>query len=852
MGALIQDVRYTLRQLRKSPGFTVTAVLTLALGIGANGAIFTLIHGLTLAKLPGPHPEQLVRLGGEHLDCCVWGGRAHQGEFSIFSTDLYDTLRNNTTEFQELAAAQAGTNMGGFTVRRQGVTDAPLSEEGHFVSGNYFPMFEIAPALGRLLQPSDDVEGAPAVVVMSYSTWQRDYAADLSVVGSVFVINTHPVTVVGIAPKEFYGDRISAYTPDFYAPLTTETLLGTGDFTHHPENRWLYILGRIKPGVALAPLQSKISALLIPPLSAMPYYSDADGREELKKVHVSLMPSAQGLSDLPADVSNALHLLMGIAGLVLLIACANIANLVLARGMARRPEISVRTALGASRMRIVRQMLTESLLLSCLGGVFGLAVAYLGASVLLNMASPHARSSALHADPSPQILLFAFGISLVTGLAFGMAPAFVTSQANPADALRGSNRTAGGRSSLLQRSLVVMQAALSLVLLVGAGLLTKSLLKLQYQNFGMRVEGRVVAYVSPNNAHYTPEQLPALYDAMRAKMLEIPGVEKAALAMYTPLSGDSWSDSVQIQGRPKPGPKDDIGATWDRVSPEFFDAVGEPVLRGRGILATDTANSPGVAVVNQTFVRRFFSRGEDPIGRHFGTNADKSGGDREIVGIVEDTKYQDLGAPQRPMFFLPMLQLAQSDNDKERAAETRSIYMQQILLVTKGPTPNLEMQVRKALASINPDLNLEFFQTMHGQISDQLVNARLTARLTMVFGLLALVLASVGLYGVTAYSVARRTSEIGVRMALGAARGDVVAMVMRGAMLQAGIGLAIGVPAALVCVRFVQSQLYDIAGRDFGVMAVAVLTLITAACIAGWIPARRAASLDPAKTLRTE
>ena len=850
MGTLIQDVRYTLRQLRKAPGFTITAVLTLALGIGANGAIFTLIHALMLEKLPVPHPEQLVRLGGEHLDCCVWGLPANGDNFSIFSTELYNTLYQNTTEFQELAASEA--NIGAFTVRRQGSAGAPLAEGGRFVSGNYFPMLEIASAAGRLLQPSDDIEGAPPVAVMSYGTWQRDYASDPSVLGGIFVINAHPVTVVGIAPKGFYGDRISTFTPDFYAPLWTEPLLGTGDFTHHPEDRWLYILGRIKPGAALAPLQSKMSALIVPPLAKLSYYGGADGRAELQKTHVVLTQSSRGLSDIPEDMSTALKLLMGVAGLVLVIACANLANLVLARGMARRPEVSVRTALGASRARIVRQMLTESLLLACIGGTVALAVAYLGASVLMNLASPHARGSALHSDPSPEILLFAFGVSLVTGLAFGVVPALVTSHANPADALRGANRTAGGHASLLQRGLVVVQAALSLVLLVGAGLLTKSLVRLEHQNFGMQVERRVVGIIGLSKTLYTPEQLPVLYDGIREKMLAIPGIQSAALALYTPLSGDSWGDGVWIQGRPKPGPKDNIGATWDRVSPEFFDAIGEPVLRGRGILATDTTNSPGVAVINQTFAKKFFPHGEDPIGQHFGTNDEKSLGDREIVGIVEDTKYQDLGAPQRPMYFLPPLQTARSNDTSENAAEERSVYLRQILLVTKEPTPTLEAQMRKALAGINPDLTLQQFETMQGQISNQLVNTRLTAQLTMMFGLLALVLASVGLYGVTAYSVARRTSEIGVRMALGAARGDVVAMVMRGAMLQAGIGLAIGVPAALICVRLVQSQLYDMAGRDFGVMAVAVLTLTTAACIAGWIPAQRAASLDPAKTLRTE
>jgi macrolide transport system ATP-binding/permease protein len=839
--SLVRDVHYAARQLGKRPGFTITAVLTLALGIGANAAIFTLIHATLLQDLPVPHPEQLIRVGDDH-----------RGGISRFSTQMYNQLRKNTTAFQQLAAMQASIDNSWLTLHRQGVAEIPHGEVSEWVSGNYFTMMGITPALGRLLQPADDAEGAPMAAVMSYSMWQREYAGDPAIVGSVFVINTHPVTVVGIAPKEFFGDRITAYPTDLFVPLSTEPLLGEADFTHDPRVQWLNILGRIRPGMALGPLREKMRALLIPSLEALPYYSNAAGREGLRKsVRLSLTPGNSGIAVMAKDMVAGLHLLMWISGLVLLIACANIANLVLARGLARSGEISVRVALGAARMRIVRQMLTESVLLSCIGGVAGLAVAYAVSAMMLKLAFPRAEFSPIRATPSPQVLGFAFGVSLLTGLLFGVAPAWVTSRAQPADVLRRSTRTSSSHASVLQRSLVVLQASLSLILLIGAGLLTKSLLNLQRQNFGIQVEERVVVRLNAQNAGYTTEQLPPLYDQMRARMLSLPGVTKAGMALYTPLDGDDWRDDVVVQGRPAPALHDEIRSSWDRVSPEFFDTIGQPIVRGRNILATDTANSPGVAVVNQAFVRRFFPHGEEPIGQHFGTGNLKSAGDWEIVGVVANAKYDNPREEPQPMFFLPLLQRARSETKQEFAGETSSLYIGSIILVAKGPKPELEQQVRQTLQDLNPNLNVNNYETLEEQIGDRLSQEKLLARLTLLFGLLALILAGVGLYGVTAYSVAQRVSEIGVRMALGAGRRDVVWMVLRGTMLQAGLGLAIGVPVALLCVRYVRAQLFEVAGGDLGVFTTAIAILTFAACAAGILPARRAARIDPVKALRS-
>ena len=464
----------------------------------------------------------------------------------------------------------------------------------------------------------------------------------------------------------------------------------------------------------------------------------------------------------------------------------------------------------------------------------------------------HATVMPVDAAPSLPVIGFAFGVSLVTGLIFGVAPAWISSKEQPANAMRGANRSTRDGSSLLQRSLVILQAALSVVLLIGAGLLGKSLNKLQHQNLGLETDNRVIVDMNPLKAGYKPGQLQGLYQQIEDTFHAMPGVEHVGLTLYTPLNGDNWSWYVFVQGQRPPDPGQEIDSSFDRASPEYFKAIGQQVVRGRTFTAADTATSPGVAVVNQAFVKKLFKPGEDPIGQHFGANDIKNSGDFEIVGVVEDTKYQSARDRPDPMYFTPMLQQSRTRPANDPDA---SLYAGQIVLQMKAMTPGLEAQVRKTLASIDPNLSVDHYQTFEKQIEGNFSGQRMIARLTLLFGVLALVLAAVGLYGVTAYSVQRRTQEIGIRMALGASRGSVVGMVLRGAMLQTAIGLAIGIPVALFCVRSiksVQSQLYEVAGRDAGVIAAAVCTLAVAACVAGIIPARRAASIDPAKALRTE
>src|SRR5215469_142316 len=848
MNRLMQDVTFALRQLRKAPGFTITAILTLALGIGANAAIFTLVHAVLMKNLPVADPKMLVRVGDKD-DCCVNGGTPEGNDYSLFASELYTHLRDNAPEFENLAAMQSGIGYGSITARSNHQGDLPKSTRGEMVTGNYFQVLGLKPYRGRLIAPSDDVPGAPMGVVMSYQTWQRDYAGDPSVVNSTFVLNTYPVTILGITPAGFYGDRMTDTPPDFYIPMVLEPQLGPAHPTsllHRRGANWLYLLGRVKPGTDLKQLQAKMSASLRNYLATLPMYQKQDEAKNLAESHVVLTPGGAGIENMQQQFGTGLKLLITVSALVLLIACANIANLVLVRGMARRAETSIRMALGAQRSRLIRQMLTESIVLSCLGGIAGLAVAYGGSRVLLSMAFPDAVSLPIDASPSLPILGFAFGLSLLTGLIFGVAPAWVTSHSQPADALRGSNRTTSDRSGWVQRSLVILQAALSLVLLVGAGLMAKSLSKLENQDFGVVTENRVVAHFSPENAGYKPEQLQALYDKIDQDMHALPGVQRAALSLYTPLEGNIWGEGVFIQGRPEPGANSNTGASWLRVGPEYFDIVGHRVLRGRGITAHDTATSTPVVVVNETFVKKFFTHGENPIGVHFGISGVASSGDWEIVGVVSDIKYNNLRRPTRAMYFRPLLQVAHTKPEDD----IRSLYAGAIMLQTKGTMDGLESEIRRTLANIDPNLTLTNYNTFAGQIHGQFNQERLISRLTLMFGLLALVLAAVGLYGVTAYSVARRTPEIGVRMALGANRGSVITMVLGEAMVQAGIGLAIGIPVAWMCARFVQSQLYNVGGHDGVVLAGAILVLAIAACTAGLIPARRAASTDPVQALR--
>lgn len=840
-----QDVRYTLRQLSRTPAFTTTVLLTLALGIGANAAIYTLVNAVLLKKLPVADPGSLVRLG-DNNDCCQGSGLRQNGDYAMFSTDAYEQLKRNLPEFEELAAMQAGFSYRPVIARRDGSQTESRSVMGEFVSGNYFGTFGLQPRAGRLLVDADNVQGAPMAAVMSYEAWQHNFAGDASMVGSTFWINTKPVTIVGIAPEGFYGDRLSADPPEFYLPIETMPVLANTTYVHDPNQDWLYIIGRIKPGVAIAPLQVKVTALLRQALATNKDFSSQQGQTLLTKVHVVLTPGGAGIQAMQEGYGSQLHLLMWIAGLVLLIACANIANLLLVRGMGRRAEISMRAALGAVRGRIIRQLLTESIVLAGMGGVVGLTVAYAGARMLLMLAFPGAQNIPIHASPSASVLGFSCGLSLLTGLLFGLAPAWIAAQAGPVDALRSSARNTTAGVSLLQRSLVVLQVGLSLVLLVGAGLFLQSLRKLEGKDLKLEARNRYIVHINPQAAGYTQIQLEALCRTMENRFHALPGVMKVGISSYTPMEDNNNGWSVQVQGQPF----QHVGASVIRANAEYFDSVGTHVVMGRGISILDTPAATPVAVVNQSLVKKLFNPGENPIGHHIGSPGSNSPGDFEIVGVVEDTAYTNPRWKDHAMYFVPTMQ--RSVSSKLPIEKDESLYLGAIVIETERPINNMEKLARTTLADINPNLTVMKFQTFDDQIADRFSADRMISLLSTLFGALALLLATVGLYGVTAYSVVRRIPEIGIRMALGAERRGVIAMVMWGAIVQVAVGLALGIPVALLCVRFVKSQLYEITSADFNAMAGAIVILALAAFVAGMIPARRAASIDPVRALRLD
>jgi macrolide transport system ATP-binding/permease protein len=849
MRVLLQDLGYAFRQLRKTPGFTITVLLTLALGIGANSAIFTLVNAILLHNLPVVDPNTLVRIGDKD-DCCVNGGWNDNGDYSLFSTDTYYMFKKSLPEFEELAAMESGYAWRPITVRRAGPQRTARSVMATFVSGNYFRVFGLSPATGRLFSDADDQKGAPLSVVMSYDAWQQDYAGDPSVVGSAFYINTKPATIIGVAPKDFYGDRIDTNPPKYFLPMNAMDAVIGAPYFSDPDTQWAYIIGRVKPGTSLGALQAQASALLKQQFAPLKTFTDQRAQKVLPRTHVVLTPGGGGIQNMQDGYKDHLNLLQWIAALVLFVACANIANLLLVRGMSRKAELSIRSALGAQRSRIVRQLLTESVLLSGMGGLLGLAVSYLGAHALLALAFPNQHNMPINASPSLLVIGFAFVLSLVTGILFGLAPALMAARTQPIEALRSNARTTAHGASLMQRALVVLQAALSLVLLVAAGLFAQSLNKAENVDMKLDATNRYIAHINPQAAGYKNTEVEPIYQTIVDRFHAIPGVLKVGLATYTPMEQNNWGSGVKIQG------ESDLnkGASWVKGTSEYFDSVGTHVVMGRGFTSLDQLNAAPVAVVNQEFVKQFFGK-RNPIGHHFGfsgpSQAGKDGA-HEIVGVVEDTTYTSVYWKNHAMYFLPLTQPAGIPDADNPLEKDQSMYAGAIVIQTAHPIADLEKIVGDTLASINPNLTIVKFQTFQQQIDDRFIEERLIARLTSLFGLLALLLAAIGLYGVTAYTVVRRTSEIGIRMALGAARSRVIGTVMRGAILQALTGLAIGIPVAIFCVRYVKSQLYEITSVNVPVMIVAIGMLVLAAAIASIIPARRAASIDPVQALRIE
>lgn len=846
-----RDLRHAMRQLRKSPAFTIAAVLTLALGIGATTAIFTLVQQVMLKSLPVAKPEELWRVGDKQ-HCCSWGGYTQAGEFTLFSGELYRNFRMHTPGFTDLAAFQAGDLTLG--VRPAGASQQAEPRAGQFVSGNFFQTFGVGAWIGRVLADSDDQEGASPVVVMSYRVWKEKYGGNPAMVGAIYQIDGHPFTVIGVAAPGFYGAGLKGWgMPDFWLPLAMEPLLnGATSLLKVPGQSWLNLIGRIRPGVNPKSVEAQLRLELREWQASHLADMTPPEKESWQQQTLYLTPGGAGVSELREQYQDGLKLLMAAAGCVLLVVCANLANLLLARGLRNRQQIAVRVALGASHRRLVRKALVESVALALLGGVLGVGVAYVGTSLMLHLAFPYKNNSVpIQVAPSLPMLLFTLAVAAATGILFGIGPAWMTSRAEPVEALRGANRSVGGRPRF-QKALVVAQASMSLVLLSTAVLLGQSLRNLEHQNFGFDREGRYVAWINPKLESYKPEQLHPLFQQIQERMEAIPGVKSASIALYAPMSGMAWNAGIRVEGKPEPGPRDDNGASWVRATPGFFRTLGNPILIGRSIAEEDTAATQRVAVINEAFAKKFFP-GVNPIGRHFGSGKMKYAGMYTVVGVAADMRYLTWGLrePARPMFYVPEAQTGNYDPG-DMTDEITTHYLNNIVLWVPGNQQGLEEEVRKALREIDPNLVLSSVDSYPYLLKADFAQQNLISTLTLLFGALGMVLAAVGLYGVTAYSVEQRTGEIGVRMALGANRAKVMAMVLRGAFLQVGLGLAIGIPIAIGVGWVIANQLFGVRPWDPVVLALATLLLLAASFLAGSIPAHRAASIHPMQALRAE
>jgi predicted permease len=852
MQNLTGNFRYAMRQFRLSPVFAAAAVLTLALGIGGTTAIFTLIHAVMLRSLPVSDPARLYRVG-EGDDCCVEGGP--QDKWGMVSFSLYERLKAETSEFEEVTAFQAGRWR--MSVRRQGVDSVAKPLRSEYVTGSYFSTLGVGAFGGRVFTAEDDRPGAPPVMVLSHRVWQTTYASDPSVVGSTFVVEGHPFTVIGVAPPGFFGETLESDPPDIWVPLQQEPLIsGASNLLHQSISAWLRMIGRLRPGASTAGMAPRLTGALRQWLqndSGYPANWMTELIPLLPKQVLDVIPAGAGIGVMKEEYGRSLQILLSVCGLVLLIACANVANLLLARGVARRGQTAVRLALGATPRQIVTEALTESVLLSIGGGIAGLVVAVAAARLLLALAFHNAHFLPISVAPSLVVLAFALGLALVTGIIFGAAPAWLATRTDPAEALRGSGRGTRDRSSFARKALLVVQATLSVVLVAGATMLARSLNKLEHQDFGYQVQGRVVVNMNTPPATYTQPQLQALYRQLEEQLNRLPGVKGSGLAMYNPLT-DNWGELIMVEGHPPAKFNEESGASWDRVSANYLQNWGMPILRGRGFTAADNETTAPVAIVNEAFVKRFFKSDEEPLGHHFGLDVPEYAGTFTIVGVVRDAKFAGWGLarPARRMFYVPLTQTVNYPDDLMKKLELRSHFISGIMLVTNMSPGALEPLITRMLAELDPNLTVNSIRTMQQQVELSFDQERAVASLAGLFGIVALVLAAVGLYGVTAYTVAQRTNEIGIRMALGADRPKVIQLVLSGAFKRVLVGLILGLPLAIGAGRLISAQLYGVSSWDPLALTVAAGALAICSFFAAIIPANRAASISPMNALRIE
>jgi len=822
--------------LRNHPGFGAIVVLSLALGIGANAAIFTLIDAILLKSLPVKEPGRLVVL------------RETEGTYSgdAFEYPSYVRLRG---------AGQAFTGMFAYSpVRLNAVVDGETDPYGTglLVTGNYFSELGVNALIGRTITPDDDrVQGAHPVAVISFNFWKRRFAQSAAVLNRTILLAGTRFTIIGVTPPEFFGTEVGT-SPDFFVPvmMQVQVMPGMTDFIKQDRQRnsWLHVMGRLRPGIskaqALASLQSAYEQIQAD--SAAWYAEKFGSLKNWGRARLEVVPGAKGLSDLRRQFSKPLIVLMGVVGLVLLIACANVASLLLVRAVARQKEMAVRLAVGAGRSRLVRQLLTESLIFALASGFAGVMLAWQATRLLLKVL-PHGRFPlALHVTPDARTLGFTVVVSIVTGLLFGLAPAFRSTSLDLGPALKDSTGTSGGPRFhfALGKVLVSCQVALAFVLLLGAVLLIRTLQNLRSLDLGFAMEHLLSMRVEPPGSEFKSPQLNAHYKELLRGVQSIPGVRSATLAGYSPISRNAWERGGSYEDVPKIAVQGDaatangVDVHWIQVYPGYFTTMGIALVGGRDLSWQDIMSTQPIAVINQSMARALFGN-RNPIGQRIGWAVHNSF-DIEIVGVVKDAKYGNLREPAPPMFYHTFAQARTGRG--QMTLHVRSI----------GNPAGVALSVRREVQRISKDIPMFEVQTMTAQVDESLTQERLIATLSGFFGGLALLLASIGLYGTMSYTVSRRTSEIGIRMALGAQHATVIWLVLRESLRLILVGMLAGLPVALLSMRLLSSLLFGLKPADPATIGLAVVVMLAVAVTAGYIPARRASRVDPIVALRYE
>jgi predicted permease len=844
MHHLWADLRYAFRSSRKSPVFTAVAVLSLALGIGANTAIFTLLDQVLLRLLPVKDPQQLMLLTmrGRHYGS-DWGR-------NMVSYPMYRDFQDHNEVFSEMCARRAMETSLTFEGRTERVTT-------ELVSGTYFTVLGVGAFIGRTFTPDDDrtPSGHP-LVVLSYDYWKTRFAGDPAILGKTVSVHQHNMTIIGVAQPGFEGVELG-FTPNFFLPMMMQKeVWGNPDLLTDRRTRWVNAFGRLKPGVSMtqakASLQPFMHSILAMEVQEKAFNNaSAYDREQFLRCWMDVLPGSQGRAQLRDQLKTPLWVLMAITGTVLLIACANIANLLLARATGRQKEIAVRLAIGASRWRIISQLLVESLSLSAIGAGAGLMIAFWADKLLMAAyLGGDATGLKLSTTPDLRILLFTLGVTVVTGLFFGLAPAVQSTKPNVGPTLKDqAGSVVSGGSAILRKVLVIAQVTLSLLLLIGAGLFVRSLNNIRNLGPGFPVERLIGFEVDPWLSGYKGERSKAFFARLSEGIAAIPGVQSVGMATLRILENGDWNNDMTVEGYTPPRAGDHPRGFMNAIGPGYFATLGVPIVAGRDFTIKDTEEvhhwpgeggwMPSKIIINETFAKKYFA-GRDPIGRHVGMGSDPgTKTDVEVIGVVKDIHYTAIRDEIQEQAYEPFLGF--------RFVGQMTVYVRTI-----GNPNQLFSILRAKVHELDPNIPVYAMRTTDEQISNSLTTERLIASLSAVFGFLATLLAVIGLYGVMAYTVARRTREIGIRMALGAAQTNVVWMVMREVLILVVIGVAAGVPAAMALSKAVQSQLFGLSGRDPATMALAAIGLGLIASLAGYIPALRASRVDPLNALRYE